>query len=216
MRHLAPANQPVAGRLPSMYEVGPPDFRYSSGTAPAFQRRIERLHGRNLAGTDASVQDEAVDEGLAKNELDYYAEMDDVQGNGVFDPSGTHGQIHADAGVFTARFDLPGYLARERFYAESEVRDVTTGRPVIYVNGGSVAMDDAARVAFIENSAYSQPQPLLNMLAEYGPPYRDTSLDRQNPQAIGAEPMSGAKLFGIAAVLGLAVGVTYAVLKKKK
>lgn len=213
---LASARDPITGQLPSMFEAGPPDLRYSSSTAPAFQARIDRMYGRHLAGV-GEVQDEAAEPGMASNELAYYALMDDVQGNGVFDPSGTHGNIHPDAGIFSARYDIPGYLARERMYAESEVKDATTGRPVVYVNGGAVAMDDSARVAFIENSQYGQPRPVLDMYAEGSMPTRSIANVRQNPGAIGAtEPLSGVKLFGIAAGVGLAVGVAWAAFGKKK
>jgi hypothetical protein len=211
-------NQPIGGRLPTMWEVGPSDLRYSSSTAPAMQTQIDRAHGRHLAGTDDQVQDEAADQGMAKNELDYYAQMDDVQGAGVFDPPGSHGNIHPDAGIFTARFDVPGYLARERFNRPSEVIDATTGRPTIYVNGGAVAMDDSARVAFIENDQYQTPQPVLDSLAEHRMPGRSTVNVQQNPQAIGAvsQPMSGIKLFAITAAVGLAAGAAYAAFRKKK
>ena len=76
------------------------------------------------------------------NELDLLAAADDVQGNGVFDPNGTHGNIHPDAGVFQDKQGIPGYLARERFYAPSEVIDVTSGQPVNYVPGGAVAFQE--------------------------------------------------------------------------
>lgn len=210
-------NQPIGGRLPSMWEVGPSDLRYSSSTAPFYQNRIDKAHGRRLAGTDNEVQDEAADQGWAKNELDYYAQMDDVQGAGVFDPPGTHGNIHPDAGIFTARYDIPGYLARERFNRPSEVVDATTGRPTIYVNGGAVAMDDSAKIAFIENSQYAPPIPVLDALAEHRMRARSIANVRQNPQAIGAtEGMSGAKLFVITAAVGLAAGAAYAAFRKKK
>ena len=237
MRYSALPNQPVGGRLPSMIEVGPPDLRYSSSTSPLMQPMIDRRYGRHLAGTDTEVSDEHTDQGMAKNELDYYAAMDDVQGNGVFDPPGTHGNIHPDAGIFTARFDIPGYLARERMYTESEVREASTGRPVIYVNGGAVAMDDAARVAFIENSQYAQPKPMLDYYGEgsmqsqsiVNPRVHRAMIPRDSAQTapvsasrpavagFGAtEPMSGAKLFVITAALGLAAGAAYAVFRPKK
>lgn len=74
------------------------------------------------------------------DELDALSRLDDVQGNGIFDPEGTHGNLHPDAGIFADREGIPGYLARERFYKPSEVIDVNTGKPVVYVPGGAVAV----------------------------------------------------------------------------
>lgn len=217
--------QPVTGRLPTMWEVGPSDLRYSSGTAPAFQGRIDRMYGRHLAGAEADVQDESSQPAWSSNELDYYAEMDDVQGNGVFDPAGSHGNIHPDAGIFAAHFSIPGYMARDRMYSKSEVIDSTTGRPVVYVNGGAVALDDSARIAFIENNQYQQPKPILN-LTESGRMRPISTVNvRQNPAPIGPSadpaavsgtPMSGAQLFALTAAIGLAAGIAYAAFRKKK
>lgn len=184
-RYPVHPTQPFTGRLPNMYEVGPSDFRYSSDTAPAFQQHADRLHGRHLAGTDVEVEDEDAQPGWALNELKLYAEMDDVQANGIFDPPGTRPNIYPDAGVLAARFGIPGYLARERMFAESEVIDSTTGRPVVYVNSGAVSMDSAAQIAFLERGAYGPSDPVIGASRSRGAPFRSITNVRQHPIGIG-------------------------------
>jgi len=215
-------NQPWSGELPRMTQVGPSDLRYSSGTAPFYQTAIDRAHGRHLAGSDVDVQDEAADQAYAANELAVYAEADDIQGNGVFDPPGTRPNINADAGILAARFDLPGYLARERMWEPSEVVDVTTGRPVVYVPSGAVSMDSAAQIAYLEGGVYAPPRPVMR--AGQGSPMAMQSIVnvRQNPQAIGADdaPAPGLssnwKVIGLIGLAGLAAGAAYASLRSSK
>jgi hypothetical protein len=229
-------SQPRSGDLPTMEQVGPSDLRYSSGTGPRYSGMIDQRYGRNLAGSDIEVQDEKIEQAYAINELNLMGEMDDTQGNGMFDPPGTRGNIHPDAGVFTARYSLPGYLARERMYAESEVRDVTTGRPVVYVNGGAVAMDDTAQIAFLERGAYAPPKALLDDIDVSDMGFRSIANVVQNPARIppatksgqypgsmtgygayGAEvsqPMTPIKMLAITGLVGLAAGALYAVMKK--
>jgi len=178
------------------------------------------MYTRPLAGTGIEVQDEKTDQGWAANELAVYAEKDDVQGDGIFDPPGTEPNIYPDAGVFAQRYDLPGYLARERMYQSSEVVDATTGRPVIYVNGGAVSMDSAAQVAFIERNLYGPIEPVVRRQRATAPPYKSTWNARQNPvpistSGLGAEPWSGTKLLLATAAAGAALGGLYAMLRKK-
>lgn len=211
-------SQPRDGALPRMHEVGPSDLRYSSGTAPHYAQLIDQRYGRNLAGSDVEVQDEGSEQGWAINELNLMAEQDDVQGAGVFDPPGTKGNIHPDAGVFSGRYGIPGYLARERMYAESEVKDVTTGRPVVYVNGGAVAMDDAAQVAFLERGAYAPPQPILNNVDGQGMGFRSTVNVMQSPLPIGYfgaddAPWSAGKMLLVTGLAGLAAGALWRALR---
>ena len=142
-------SQPYTGDLPSMVEVGPSDTRYTSNLAPHYEAPFDRRYGRRLAGLGIDVSDESADPGWAKNELEVYAEMDDVQGNGVFDPPGTHPNIHPDAGIMAARYSLPGYHAREVPFSKTEVVDATTGRRVIAVPSGAVSLDSAAQIAYI-------------------------------------------------------------------
>ena len=82
-------------------------------------------HGDTWAGSDPSL--------LAA------AEADDSVGNGIFDGAGAPPTAHAGSGVFESHFAMPGYLYRERPTSPSEIRDTTTGMPVVYMPdaGGS-------------------------------------------------------------------------------
>lgn len=207
------------GTLPSMEQVGPPDTRYSSGTAPFYESGIQSMYGRSLAGSDHTVQDEKAEPAWASNELAHYAEMDDVQGSGIFDPPGTHPNIHPDAGVFATNYSLPGYHAREVPFSNTEVRDVTTGRPVRAVPSGAVAFDSAAQIAFIEDNLYGPPRPIVN--ASYRKPMRSFSIANtmQNPVPIGDLPaqlqeLSLGKLLVGAALAGGLLGAAVAWLNR--
>jgi len=228
-------SQPFTGQLPGMVAMGPPDLLASSGTSPHNQRLLEQAHGRRIAGI-GEVMDEKSEPAWAVNEVEYYAEMDDTQGSGVFDPPGTQPNIYPDAGILSDRYSVPGYLARERMFAESEVKDVTTGRPVIYVNGGAVAMDSAAQVAFIERNLYQPPQPVLNQQAHSYVPFRDTSLQRDQPGSVTGGPAapaaplparaqaglgqssspSAGRMLLLTGAVAIAAGALYAILKPKK
>jgi hypothetical protein len=173
------------------------------------------MYGRNLAGVE--VQDEGAEPGWTATELKYLAETDDVQGNGVFDPPGAHPNIHPDAGVFAARYSIPGYEARERPFSLSEVRDVTTGRRIRAVPSGAVAMDSAAQIAFLERGMYSPPEPIINDVTAQNAPMVQTAMVFQNPQPIGqnsGSPYNRALL--MTGLLGIAAGAAYALMRKKK
>ena len=129
------------GDLPSIDEIGPPDTR-PSGLNPYYDQ-YRGAHGRNIAGLGDNMQSADVGIKNYPNELDLLNEADDVQGNGVFDPAGTQGNIHPDYGVFADHENLPGYLVRSRDYEPSQVIDGTTGNPVLYVPGGAVAIDQS-------------------------------------------------------------------------
>lgn len=179
--------QPFTGQPPSMWsDVNrASDTRYSSSTAPYYQARIDAAHGRHLAGSDDEVQDEQANSGYALNELRLMAEMDDIQGNGVFDnPQVTAPNIHGDAGVFQVRFSLPGYLARERMFAPSEVRDVTTGRPIIPVPNSPVAFDTNEQVAYIERGLHQPFGPVVSETSRGDMPYESIVNVVQNPERI--------------------------------
>lgn len=195
-RYPSYPTQPFTGNPPSMWsDVNrASDTRYSSSTAPFYQARIDRAHGRHLAGSDDEVQDERVDSGYALNELALMAEMDDVQNNGVFDnPEATPPNIHPDAGVFSVRFSLPGYLARERMFQPSEVRDVTTGRPIIPVPNSPVAFDTNEQVAHIERGLNQPFKPVVARTSSGDMPYQSIVNVVQNPEAIkyGPPPTAG-------------------------
>lgn len=217
-------SQPYTGYPPGLISAGPADLRASSGTAPYYQDRIDRMYGRHLAGF-GEVQDEAADEGYALNELRLMEEMDDVRGNGVFDPPGTKPNLYRDAGVFAGRHGIPGYIDREVVYKPSEVIDATTGRPVVYVPSGAVAIDSAAQVAHIEGGMYAPPRPVLDSQGGRilgGRPTWNVMQHPSRPKAKSAPAVSGLP-FGLswnsaavlAGVLGLAGTVAYFTMKKK-
>jgi hypothetical protein len=144
----------------------------------------------------------------AYNELAVLAEMDDIQGNGIFDPYGSQKNIHPGAGVFATNYNLPGYHAREVPFSFSEERDVTTGRPIRAVPSGAVANDSSAQIAYIEQGLYPRPQPMLK-LAKSQTPFESITNVMQNAVPISgmgsAPPMSNTTKYalGAAAVLGL-------------
>ena len=217
-----PQTTPFTGNLPSMAAMGPSDLLASSSTGPYYAALIDRQYGRHLAGADnLSVQDEKADQAWAKNELDLYQEMDDVQGSGIFDAAGTDPNIYPDAGVLADRYSVPGYLARERMFEKSEVVDSTTGRPVIYVNGGAVAMDSAQQIAFLERGLYSPPVPLTQA-------YHTGLLQKRSivnvavntapisTSGLGATPMSPTtKALLITGAVAFSAGLAWAVFGKK-
>lgn len=216
--HAAP--QPYTGNLPTMYEMGPSDARPSSGTAHAYAAPFDARYGRRLAGTDFDVEDESADPGYASNELALLAEMDDIEANGIFDPPGTHPNIHPDAGVFAARYSLPGYSARERPFSKTEVVDATTGRPIVAVPSGAVALDSAAQIAFIEQGMYQTPENVVRW--QEAQPMRSQSIANwmQNPQSISgfgadaaAPGMTTQQIVLTTLAVGASAGVLYALFR---
>lgn len=216
-KHFAQPNEGTYG------PPGSPDLRPSTAPAPVYQAHFNRQRGRYLAGI-GEVQDEGAEPAWAANELQYLAEMDDVQGNGVFDPPGAHPNIHPDAGVFAARYSLPGYSAREKPFSMSEVRDVTTGRPIRAVPSGAVAMDSAAQISFIEKGMFQPPQPIINDVTAQDTPSVSTAMVYQNAQPIGQDDaaanggrkLSTGQVLGITLAAGLALGAGWAVFRKKR
>lgn len=218
-------HQPYTGTPLTGKQSGPPDFRPTSLTAPIYQAPIDRRYGRMLAG-DIAVQDELAeqpDNAWAVNELRMLRELDDVQGDGIFDPPGTHPNIYPDAGVLAARYSLPGYHVREVPFKYSEVRDATTGRPIIPVPSGAVSLDTPAKLAQLERNLYAPAQPVV--WSNRGGRVRDESIVnwRVNPEAVkgfgedAPPPTPASSSFSKTATavvcVGLAAGALYALLK---
>jgi len=221
MRYPNYPSQPYTGDLPSMVAVGPSDTRYSSNASPHYEAPFDRRYGRRLAGIDVEVSDESAEPGWAINELNALAELDDIQSNGVFDPPGTHPNVHPDAGVFAARYSLPGYHAREVPFSKSEVVDATTGRRVVGVPSGAVSLDSAAQIAFIEQGRYSTPRNVVRWQSAAPMPGVNIADWVQNPQSIAgmgadAAPAPGPSTAVKVIAVGLSVGVLYALFRKKK
>jgi hypothetical protein len=198
-----------------MNQMGPSDALPGGGSAaaPYFKNKLLLQTARQLAGTNETVQDEP-EPGYAWNELKLLAEADDVKCDGIFDPPGTQANIYPDAGILAARFGLPGYLARERMFAESEVIDATTGRPTIHVNAGAVSMDSVAQIAFLERNKYGPMSPVVRAGGARGTPPQSIVNVRVNPEPIkGLGEAGGLGTVGWLAVLGvvgLAAGAMYA------
>lgn len=229
MRYPSYPSQPFTGNLPTGQQLGPPDARPTGYTAPYYQRKIDARYGRQLAG-DNDVQDntQSPDNAWAVNELEALRALDDVQGDGIFDPPGTHPNIYPDAGVFAGRASLPGYHVREVPFKYSEVRDATTGRPIIPMPGGAVSLDTPAKLAQLERNQYAPAQPVI--WSNRGGRVRDQSITNvvQNPepvQGLGrwgvgvdtpAPPINQDAGRAIVTVLGLGLtaGVLYALLSK--
>jgi len=228
MRYPFYTTQPYTGTPLTGKQGGPPDARYTSLTAPEYQGHIDRRYGRTLAGDD-QMQDstQSPDNAWAVNELEALRQLDDVQGDGIFDPPGTHPNIYPDAGVLAARYALPGYHVREVPFKYSEVRDATTGRPIIPVPNGAVSLDTPAKLAQLERSMYNPSQPVV--WSNRGGRVRGQSTVNvaQNAEAVKglgrwlgddgtAPPVPSTTGKTVMAVvgLGLAAGALYALLTK--
>ena len=136
------ASTPVCGRSAP---DGPSDM-WPSQNNPFYLQRSAMPYGRQLRGLgllpDASP---AWGDTWSGNDpaLNDAAQADDVAGNGIFDGAGSPPTAHANTGVFESRFSLPGYLYREQPTQPSEIRDTTTGMPVVYQpNAGGSWYDD--------------------------------------------------------------------------
>ena len=206
------------GSLPSIEEIGPPDTRPSSMN-PSYNV-YGAAWGRNLAGLgqDSMTADEGIRD--YPNELNVLAEADDVQGNGVFDPAGSHGNIHPDEGVFADHESLPGYIVRDRFYRPSTVIDGTTGEPVLFVPSGAVAIDQAQEDAYAATQLLYE-VPLPSETREH-PSDSDTWIPKELAfpvaglgQDAAARPNTK-RLIVALAIVGVAVGITAATLLPAK
>jgi hypothetical protein len=224
-------SQPIfGGDLPTIDEIGPPDVR-ASATNPYYDM-YRGAHGRNFSGLGVTNMMSA-DRGLQDypNELDLLAEMDDVQGNGVFDPHGSHGNIHPDEGVFADHENLPGYLVRDEYYAPSQVIDGTTGEPVMYVPGGAVAIDQSQLDTYRDRQLLWEIPPGMSAEHREAPPDGETWIPHEyswpisgigeeiSPPGSDTASLPGQKskvpLIASFAIIGVAVGVFVATLVKK-
>ena len=121
---------PVCGRSAP---DGPPDMWPSQNNNFYLKNNI-MPYGRQLRGFGMLPDSPAYGDTWSGNDPDLAdaAQADDVAGNGIFDGAGAPPTAHAGSGVFESRFSLPGYLYREQPTEPSEVRDTTTGMPVVY------------------------------------------------------------------------------------
>ncbi|SRR6185295_8902798 len=222
-------SQPMfGGALPTIDEIGPPDMR-PSGLNPYYDM-YRGAHGRNFAGLGGNTM--SADPGIRDypNELNMLAEADDVQGNGVFDPHGSQGNVHVDQGVFADHENLPGYIVKDQYYAPSSVIDATTGNPVMYVPGGAVPIDQNQLDTYRERQLLWELQPGLSPESLPEPPDGETWIPHEYSwpvSGIGADPPPGADpaslpssgskvpLIASLGIVGVAVGIFVATLMKK-
>jgi len=223
--------QPIfGGSLPTIDEIGPPDTR-PSGQNPYYDL-YRGAHGRHFSGLGVTNMMSA-DRGIKDypNELNMLAEMDDVQGNGVFDPHGSHGNIHPDEGVFADHENLPGYLVRDQYYAPSQVIDGTTGEPVMYVPGGAVAIDQSQLRTYRDRQLLWEIPPGMSAEQRTAPPDGDTWIPAEYSwpvNGIGAEPAppgsdpaslpaerSKVPMIASFVIVGLAAGIFVATVMKR-
>lgn len=218
-------SQPNRGCVPAT--LGPVEWRASSTTAPYYQRRFDAMYGRHLAGYgEIERAPDVVDNRPARNEIEVLNDLDDSAGAGILNPHGTPPNIYPDSGIFSNNRALPGYVKRDPLYYPSEVKDITTGREVTYVNAGAVAMDDRAKVAFMENSWLSPPASVIDWLRTSRVMDESTANVRQNPVPIteqaNAQPQAGLGAlppvvnFALAAGgLGLVAGLIYGLVRSQ-
>lgn len=213
------------GNLPTIDEDGPPDMR-PSGMNPYYDS-YRGARGRNFAGLGDDKMSADVGIKDYPNELNMLAEADDVQGNGVFDPHGSHGNIHPDYGVFADHQNLPGYIVRDQFYQQSQVIDGTTGEPVMYVPSGAVAIDQAQADTIRERQLLWELPPGVSPQETTSPDWADGGGD-WIPQE-WSNPVSGlgddavapapagvqAGVFAGFAIMGIAVGIFAATVMKR-
>lgn len=178
-----------------------------------------------MSGVGATMkfesQQTSADEGIKDypNELDVLSAADDTVGNGLFDPSGSHGNVHPDYGVFADHQALPGYIAREQFYARSEVKDLTTGDDVMFVPAGAVQIDPQQRQALFETLQWTLPK---GVSLAYDPMDLMSEMDvvpREGAWPVGqAEGDDGSGFswtpFAMAACAGVAIGLFAALMSK--
>jgi hypothetical protein len=232
MRYPTHMTQPYDGS-PFPYDQGPPDALPSQHNP--YYDLYATTRGRFLGslGGDGAMTDverpvppkslpsaDGPDRRDYPNELNTLAELDDVQANGIFDAPGTHGNIHPDAGIFADRESLPGYLAREKFFQPSEVRDITNGEPVMFVPGNGFMVDPRTAPALAELSLYI---PGLPSTGGRNAPAQSIVVPRESAWSVGADeplepppehkPASAAKMFLVAGIAGLAIGLVIGIAK---
>lgn len=237
MRYPAFPSQPNSGAPPSSSALGPPDL-LPSGHNPHYDV-YSMSRGRYLGalGNAPSTPSQplpsadagnprytsSMEQGLQDypDELDRLSRMDDVQGNGIFDPNGTHGNIHPDSGIFADREGLPGYIARERFFQPSEVRDINTGQPVMYVPANGFMLDPRTQWTMDELKLY---EPGLPRTGGTGVAAQSTVVPDQPAWPVGAADAPDAApterqlktvhMAILAAVAGLSGGLLLGIISK--
>jgi len=147
------------------------------------------------------------------NELDSLSEQDDVFGNGMFDPPGSHGNVHPDAGVFADHLSLPGDIHRTQFYAPSEVNDLVGGGKTMYVPGGAVAWQQGQARTLREKQLFWEIPPGVSPIPEDQVSEESTWLAPTATESVGQTPeeefveeVSNMRTYVVAIGAGLLLG----------
>ena len=144
------------------------------------------------------------------NELNKLSDFDDVDGNGVFDPNDSHGNIHPEDGIFQDHESIPGYIARDKFYTPSEVRDLTQPDGVtMYVPGGAVSFQQGQMETYQKNQLLWELPPSLSPVADQGTAIDSTVNAPTATWPVGAAespPPGNTRYYVMAAGAGLLVG----------
>lgn len=228
MQYPSYPTQPQSGGLPSPEAFGPGDL-HPAGTNHHYDAynltRGRYLGSLGQAPPSGPAQFPSADRNIKDypNELDALAELDDVQGNGIFDAPGTHGNIHPEEGIFADRESLPGYLAREQFFAPSEVVDVNTGEPVMYVPGNAFMLDPRTQWMLDQVKLY---EPGLPSTGGHGVPQVSTvepgqpawpvrAYGQTDEKTEDAERAKRLNMFLLAGVAGLSIGLVAGLVTKR-
>ena len=225
-------DQMNAGTLPSMPDIGPHDLHPGQHN-PAYDV-YNMTRGRHLGslGQNAELQSQtppSADAGVHPsqymsvqramkdypNELDALTAEDDVSGNGIFDANDTHGNIHPDEGIFADRESLPGYVAREKWFQPSEVIDVNTGEPVMYVPGNGFMIDPRTQWAVDQIALYEPGMPStggqgveqVSTVQPYQPAWPVYGPVGQAEEQQASTKAAAMNAFILAGVAGLSIGL---------
>lgn len=209
MTQYLPMRQRMTGKAPDYY--GAPDW--SPGSLNPLKDAFHINRGRALAGdadvptgldtgmpTGALNPNKLREQDVYPGELDLLAEVDDANGNGIFDAANAQPNIHPDAGVFAQNFSRPGYLARERQFYPSEVLDVNTGLPTIYTPANATYLDPRTPAVLRDRNLY---EPGWPSTGGQSTPAASTWIPDQAALAIG-DIAPGEEKHGLAIMVGIA------------
>lgn len=165
----AEANWKAPSAWPSTVETDM--LPYLGQLNPVHENRLMFQRGRMLSGLgsnevpDTSTVDPTPDllpigpadsdlMDSAAGEIQMCEEEDDVVGSsGIFDPPARASNINPDMGVFSANYNVPGFISREElFKANKSIVDSPNGGGVAFVAGGGAYYVDKSDL-----DSYSEP-----------------------------------------------------------
>jgi hypothetical protein len=212
--------QPVTGTPPDFF--GAPDW--TVGAQNPVQDAFHASYGRSLGDSDeTSAPSKALPDGSLSlreqrsypSELNLLSELDDVVGNGIFDPANSQAQIHPDAGVFASHASRPGYLARERMFGPSEVLDVNTGKPTVYVPANGFYLDPRTKDVLRDRDLYEPGWPSTGgQTAPSASTWIPT--DAAFGEVAAGQEKHGMKIMAAITCLGIGIFAGTVLMRKKK